>query len=528
MIEVLTSGQMRAVETGEIGTGRAEGMALMERAGQAVAEVLDARFGGTGRRARILCGPGNNGGDGYVVARLLKARGWTVEVLALGTLPSGNGDAARNCRAWAGQGAILPLAPRCQANPADVVVDALFGTGLTRPVPAEVVEALAAGHREAPLVAVDILSGLDADCGRPRLPDGCMLPAATVTVTFERPKCGHLIGEGPRLSGELLVAPIGLNDAVRGYAAGRQAEVAQLVEPADIDPARLTKPVWAHKYDHGHALVMAGGPGRGGAARLAARAALRIGAGLVTVLCPPEAMTENAARLDAVMLRGVADLADFAAVLEDRRVTALCLGPGMGHQAARAFLPEALAARHLDPAGKPSPPVACVLDADALSAFAEMPEDLFAMLHPGCVLTPHWGEFARLFPDLARATAAPQWQLSRMDAARRAAARAGCTLLLKGATTVVAEPSGRVRLVSLTGAEAAPWLATAGSGDVLAGLVTGLLARGTEPAEAAVMAAWLQGAAAREVGPGLIAEDLPEAVPRLLAGLLRTGPDRFG
>ncbi len=276
--------------------------------------------------------------------------------------------------------------------------------------------------------------------------------------------------------------------------------------------ARLAKAETQHKYDHGHALVLAGGPGRGGAGRLAARAALRVGAGLVTLGCPATALPENAAQLTAVMLRVVDDAATLAATLADARLNALCLGPGLGLGAAtRALVGAALAARR-----------ATVLDADALTCFAGAPQDLFAALHGQAVLTPHGGEFARLFPDLAAqmARAADGDPLAaRRRAVADAAARAGATVLLKGAVTLIADASGATAELHLTGPAAAPWLATAGAGDVLAGLICGLLARGFSPLQAAEAGAWLHGAAGRLAGPGLIAEDLPEAIPGVFRSL---------
>ena len=270
-----------------------------------------------------------------------------------------------------------------------------------------------------------------------------------------------------------------------------------------------------HKYDHGHALILSGGPGRGGAARLAARGALRIGAGLVTVGCPPEALAENAAQLNAVMLRAIAGGVELAQVLEDARINALCLGPGLGVERAREMVPVALERGR-----------AVVIDADAITAFADAPERLFSMLGEGCVLTPHAGEFARLFPDLAQGLDAPADEAGegdghdlRAEAARKAAERAGCVVLLKGARTYIAAPDGRCSLNAAVGERAAPWLATAGSGDVLAGFVTGLLARGFAPMQAAEAAAWLHVECARSFGPGLIAEDLPEQLPAVLRAL---------
>lgn len=265
--------------------------------------------------------------------------------------------------------------------------------------------------------------------------------------------------------------------------------------------AALGKRVEAHKYDHGHALVLAGPPGRGGAARLAARAALRIGAGLVTLGAVPAAMAENAARLDAVMLREIADPAALTRCLGDARINALCLGPGLGQEAAAGWVAAALAAR------RPT-----VLDADALSGFQGAPDWLLSQLHPGCVLTPHEGEFARLF-------GASPGARSRIEAASAAARQAGCITVLKGAQTIVADPQGGVALHGATSGRAAPWLATAGSGDVLAGLICGLLARGFEPRAASETAVWLHVEAARAIGPGLIAEDLPEALPMVLRAL---------
>ena len=275
--------------------------------------------------------------------------------------------------------------------------------------------------------------------------------------------------------------------------------------------ARLAKTESQHKYDHGHVLVLAGGPGRGGAGRLAARAALRVGAGLVTLGCPAAALPEHAAQLTAVMLRVVGDATALREALQDARLNALCLGPGLGLGAAtRDLVTVALAAQR-----------ATVLDADALTGFAAAPAALFAALHDRAVLTPHGGEFARLFPDLAeglRASGADPLP-ARRRAVAAAAARAGATVLLKGAVTLIADPAGGAAELHLTGPEAAPWLATAGAGDVLAGLIAGLLARGFAPLDAALCAAWLHGAAGRQVGPGLIAEDLPEAIPAVFRGL---------
>jgi hydroxyethylthiazole kinase-like uncharacterized protein yjeF len=274
---------------------------------------------------------------------------------------------------------------------------------------------------------------------------------------------------------------------------------------------RIAKRPDAHKYDYGHVLVLAGGRGKGGAARLAARGALRVGAGLVTLGCPPSAAQENAAQLTAIMLRAFREVTDVVEFLADDRITAVCLGPGLGRgHAAEAQLTAVLAAER-----------ATVVDADALTLHEDAPEALFYQLHPRCVLTPHEGEFARLFPDLGH-RAREGAGLAKAEAVRRAAGRAGCTVLLKGADTVIASPGGAVSVHAARGERAAPWLATAGAGDVLAGMIAGLLARTAGEGEvqgAVEAAAWLHVEAARAAGPGLIAEDLPEALPGVFRAL---------
>ena len=267
----------------------------------------------------------------------------------------------------------------------------------------------------------------------------------------------------------------------------------------------LSKSADAHKYAHGHALVLTGGPGKTGAARLAARGALRIGAGLVTLGCPRSALYEIATHSTAIMCRPLDGAPGLTEALEDARLNVLCLGPGLGlGPDTQAMVLAALKAKR-----------ATVLDADALSRFERNADVLFAALHPGCILTPHTGEFRRLFPDLAEMLQAD----TQVDAVCAAAARAGCTVLLKGPETIVADPARQAVIIKSTGKAAAPWLATAGSGDVLAGFITGLIARGMQPLEAAGTGAWLHAACARHFGPGLIAEDLPEQLPAVFRDL---------
>jgi len=389
-----------------------------------------------------------------------------------------------------------------------------------------------------------------------------------LTVTFQSPKVGHHLDLGPRGSGRLNVKQLnGLPLIDLGFPADPTGNI----RPTLLEPkvhgrtisglyfiAGLASKVHGHKYSHGHALILSGPSGRGGAARLAARGALRIGAGVVTVGCPLDAIPEHAARLDAVMLRGVADGAALEGVLEDQRINALCLGPGMGTGAREAGLVGVALGLPAGDPPPPSPPHAgegrllgpgtapdgselplplvgrgegrgapsrdrcnVVLDADALTILSQNPK-LFAALHGACILTPHAGEFARLFPDIAEKLAAPAIKgpaYSKVDATREAAMRAGCVVLYKGPDTVIADPTGRCSINSAHYDRAAPWLATAGSGDVLAGFITGLLARGFSPFDAACTGAWLHVECARSFGPGLIAEDLPEELPKVFRAL---------
>ena len=479
--------------------GTVTGGGLMERAGQGAIEAILARWPDLAtrpHRALVLCGPGNNGGDGFVVARLLHRLGWAVELYLYGdagTLPT---DARANCRLWAEAGAIRTLSRRTwledvsQAS-ADLIVDALFGIGLSRPVDLPL-DALPPGR----VVALDMPSGLCSDSGR-RI--GTAVVEADLTVTFHAPKPGHYLADGPACCGALRVVEIGLTSA------SPAAATRVLHAPSGWRKAA------GHKYDHGHALVLTGGMARTGAARLSARGALRVGAGLVTLAPPGAAMMECAAQVGALMVKRCDDAAALGALLEDDRLNALCLGPGLGTDARAS----GLVATALE-SGR-----AAILDADALTVIAAS-DALRDRLHEGCVLTPHAGEFARLFPDIAdrlggAVDAGPAY--SRIDAVRDAATSAGCTMLLKGPDTVIAAPDGHTALNAAVYERAAPWLATAGAGDVLAGMIAGFLARGLAPFDAAGLCAWLHVEAARSFGPGLIAEDLPDALPCVFAGL---------
>ncbi len=503
MAKILSSAQMRAIEAKAIAEGRVTGLELMERAGAGVVAAMlehwpELRVGAF--RAAVLCGPGNNGGDGFVVARLLAARGWEVTCYAWEGLARQGGDAGVMRARWLAMGGRLldygafdPV-----HDGVDVTVDALFGIGMARPLPIGAVngERVACAHR---MVAVDIPTGLLADSGR------TIAPAfrADLTVTFHAAKWGHYLDAGLASCGKLVVADIGLPQ-------GPQDWPADAVEVVGAPTGRRLSKNGGHKFDHGHTLVLSGNTGRGGAARLAARAALRVGAGLVTVGCPPDAMAEHAARLDAVMLREVPHGAALTRMLADGRISGLCLGPGLGLGTRQEGLVAAAlrAGRRL------------VLDADALTILSRR-ADLFGAVHDACVLTPHGGEFARLFPDLAEQMARlpAQEAMSKVDAVPAAARRVGCVVLLKGVDTVIAAPDGRCGVHAAAYGREAPWLATAGAGDVLAGIIAGLMARGWEAFDAACTGASLHVEAARAFGPGLIAEDLPEMLPAVFRRL---------
>ncbi len=541
--ELLTAAQMRAIEQAAIDSGAVTGLELMERAGQGVVDAIFDEWPELAPGvAVVLCGPGNNGGDGFVVARLLKERGWEVSVYLYGDPGKLPPDARVNYDRWAEMLGNVQVAhdlasalewPFDADDPwMDLFIDACFGTGLARPLPLEIVKiATALNDREEPdrgwIVAIDLPSGVCSDSGRVIGNDPDALVYSDLTVTFHRAKLGHILSEGAGCCGKVVVKDIGLDGMVSetegsdrprvgakrppGGAVGRCPAMPGVVHLFE-GPGRGLDKAAGHKFSHGHALILSGGSGRTGAARLAARGALRIGAGLVTLGVPGSAQLEVAAQVTAVMLRRVDDGDGLADVMQDKRINALCLGPGLGVERAAGLVQAALAAPH-----RP----ALVLDADALTAIARAPE-LFAALHDRCVLTPHGGEFARLFPDIdARLAEAPPRgpAYSKVDATREAAARCGAVVLFKGADTVIANPGGQCVVNAALYDRAAPWLATAGAGDVLAGFITGLLARGFAPMQAAGTAAWLHVDCACAFGPGLIAEDLPEVLPRVLAGL---------
>jgi hydroxyethylthiazole kinase-like uncharacterized protein yjeF len=479
LLELLTPAEMARADAAAI-AGGIPGIDLMEAAGRAVAGAgLDMSHGGA---VLVVCGEGNNGGDGFVAARHLAVAGRPVTVALWGDPDRLRGDAAVAFRRWRG-----PVVPATHPlPPARLIIDALFGAGLDRPVTGAAAEIVGAMNRHgAPVLAVDVPSGLDGATGRA---DGAVVQAQA-TVTFFRKKPGHLLHPGRGLCGTLRLAQIGIPDDVLPAIDPRVFENApELWSDALPEPSQLQ-----HKYTRGHTVVVSGGSTRTGAPRLAARAALRSGSGLVTLASPPEALAVNAGHLSAVMLRRIDDADALTALLDDRRFTAVALGPGLGlNQDHQALVLAALAG-----------PQATVLDADALTVFAGEPDRLFAAIAGApapVVLTPHEGEFARLFPTLGEGT--------KLARATLAARRTGAVVILKGPDTMIVAPDGRAAI----NANAPPWLATAGAGDVLTGIVAGLLAQGIPAWQAACAAVWLHGAAGSEAGPGLIAEDLDSAL----------------
>lgn len=541
-LELLTAEEMSEADRRAIAGGLSS-LSLMENAGKAVAEAVRS-MAPVGSRILVLCGPGNNGGDGFVAARHLK-HAYDVRVFLLGAREALKGDAAEMARRF--DGPLRPIEPGITES-MDVVVDALFGAGLRKPLegPAALIvaEVNASG---LPVVAVDVPSGVDASSGAAKGP----VITAQKTVTFFRRKPGHLLLPARAHCGEVLVADIGIPASVleppvtRDDAPGARQpgpERSPALDPAPLStrgdadtPLRIATyanapALWlsnypwpsaaGHKYSRGHAVIVSGPAESTGAARLGARGALRIGAGLVTVVGGAAATAVNAAQLTAIMTRIVSGARGLAAFLEDRRRNAVLIGPGAGVGAETADL--VLAALASD--------AAVLLDADALTSFAEPREAsgeggfgftsrrasemrgrdaLFSAIRERkapAVLTPHEGELARLFPGLSG---------SKLERARTAAKESGAVVILKGADTVVAAPDGRAAINE----NGPPWLATAGSGDVLAGFVAGLVAQHMPAFEAACAAVWLHGDCASAFGPGLIAEDIPEEVPTALTRL---------
>jgi hydroxyethylthiazole kinase-like uncharacterized protein yjeF len=498
--ELLSPSEMAEADRLAIAAGPFDGIGLMRNAGAAVAGVVLARYPAA-MRVHVLCGPGNNGGDGYVVARLLQDSAIDVLVWASGS-PKAGSDAALAASECTAQS--RPLS-EFVAEPGSIVVDALYGAGLSKPPSGDAARAIdIAAELDLPVVAVDLPSGVSGESGE--VLGQAFL--ARITVTFARKKPGHLLLPGRELCGEIVLADIGIGDGI----------IAQL-EPRTFENTpglwlrHLPRPVIdTHKYKRGHVGVFSGGPSATGAARLSALAAARSGAGAVTLLSPANAMQVNAAHLTSIMLRKTDTIADMQEFIGDRRPSAVVLGPGFGiSEKTRAFALAVLGAERRQDGGIEG----LMLDADGITSFRDAPDTLFEAARrpnaPALVLTPHEGEFSRLFPDIAG-----DKKRSKLAKACGAAERANAVVVYKGADTVIAAADGRAAINS----NGAPWLATAGSGDVLSGIVAGLLAQGMPAFAAACAAVWIHAEAGSRFGAGLIAEDLPLALVPVLRELV--------
>lgn len=489
---ILTPSEMRRADASAIAEG-IPGIELMKRAGEAVAAAA-MRMAPAEARVLVVAGPGQNGGDGFIAASRLAREGYAVSLGLLGDPGRLKGDAAEAARGWSGRTIRIEDA---RYEEADLIIDALFGTGLDRDLAGTA--RLAVEHMNAtakPILAVDLPTGLDGETGGVR---GVAVKAAR-TVTFAARKPCHLLLPGRALCGPVEVADIGIRPGILAAMGG-----SLFANSPALWLGALSKPgLAAHKYERGHTLVVSGGATRTGAARLAARAALRTGSGLVTVASPPEALGVNAAHLTAIMLRGCDGPEGLHAILQDKRFNALVLGPALGvHAATRTMVAVAVQAQR-----------SLVLDADALTSFEGFASELHQVFrHAPTVITPHEGEFSRLFkghPDLLDPP-------SKLERARRAAAYLGAVVILKGADTVIAAPDGRAAINE----NGTPYLATAGSGDTLCGIVAGLMAQGVGAFEAACAGVWIHAEAGAAFGPGLIAEDLAELLPGVLRNLLK-------
>jgi hydroxyethylthiazole kinase-like uncharacterized protein yjeF len=480
---LLSNDEMREADRLAIAAG-ISGSELMEAAGRAVARFVISRW--NRRPVLVLCGPGNNGGDGYVAAAHLKNGGWPVALAALAS-PKPGTDAAAAALQWHDD---VKTVDRQLLAERPLVIDALFGAGLMR-APDGAARAIIEEINRLGLdcVGVDVPSGIDGDSGRIL----GVAPRCRATVTFFRLKPGHLLLPGRALAGEIHVADIGIPPPVLNQ-----------IRPQcwRNDPVlwrdQLRAPQFEdHKYTRGHLLVV-GGAVMTGAGRLVARAARRAGAGLVTVAAPAAALPIYAADQPGLITLPLPEAADLAALMQSRRISACVIGPGGGVGEGMRDLVLAVLAT-----GRP-----CLVDADALTSFAGQAETLAAAIKGPLLITPHEGEFGRLFPELK----AGQSKLAR---ARAAAARLEAAVLFKGADSVMAAPDGR----AIINDNAPPDLASAGTGDILAGIAGAFLAQGMPAFEAAAAAVWVHGAAGSAVGRGLIAEDLPEALPKILKNI---------
>lgn len=485
MFEILTADQSKHADALTIGNG-APGLRLMEAAGAAFTHEITERFKPC--PVLVLCGPGNNGGDGFIAARELKKSGWNVRLACLVKKNALKGDAALAAKTWDGEAETL--SSNLSLKDTGLVVDAVFGTGFSRALDPELVTLFdKIRAKKIPVAAIDLPSGIDATGGT--VAQGAL--AAALTVTFTRRKNAHVLLPAKTLCGRVTVAHIGITDetvALTGAQSFENTPALWIKNYPVPGPA-------AHKYDRGHTAVL-GGKKRTGAACLAAAAAQRIGSGLTTLLAPAESAAIYQSYRASLMTEAWESIDDLRSILRDERLNALVIGPGLGADAR----PQAEAALSLNRLS--------VLDADVFTLYKSNPKDLFSKLSPAKhILTPHEGEFARLFPDISSG--------NKIDRARRAAATANALVLLKGSDTVLAAPDG----AAIVNTNAPPTLATGGSGDVLSGFIAGLAAQGMPLFMAAAAACWLHAETARNHGFGLTPEDIITSLNQALNRLFR-------
>lgn len=490
--EILSTHQIKLAEKAAC-TGKTNSFTLMQRAGKAVADEIISRY--SKQAVLVLCGPGNNGGDGFIVAATLKKKNWSVTVACAVDPHDLQGDVSRAAELWKDDIISFEDLELPDGESAGLIIDAVFGTGLSRPIEGEIYETLLSLRRtECPIIALDVPSGMNADTGECQ---NCT-PQAEVTITFAWKKPGHLLLPGRHASGEVVVVDIGIPEDVLPPIGPFMLENSSHLSWAKED---FDKPVYTHKYDHGH-LVVLGGRMMTGAASLASNAALRMGAGLVTVVAPLDTSILYQIQNPCLLVEPIVELARFKDHIKDPRRNVVLLGCGAGLDNV------GILKKIIFDSVQFTPQKICVLDADALSVFEGDTKVLMSTLGPHCILTPHEGEFARLFPDLKG---------SKPERAFAAAKRSRSVIVLKGADTVIASPDSRL----VINANGSGWLSTAGTGDVLAGMIAGLAARGLlDPFDVACAAVWMHSRASEMAGPGMISSDLAGYIPSVWKELM--------
>jgi len=480
--EILSTHQMKLAEQASC-KGKITSFVLMQRAGKAVAEGIISKY--TKQPVLVLCGLGNNGGDGFIAAATLKKKNWPVTVACAVDIHDLQGDASRAAEAWVGD--VISFSD-LELPDEGLIIDAVFGTGLSRPVDGQIYKTLISlRETDCPIISIDVPSGTNADTG------DCQecTPQAELTITFQWKKPAHLLLPARVASGEVSVVDIGITEDALINIEPFMLENSPALSWGETD---FEKPIYAHKYHHGHAVIL-GGRTMTGAASLAAVAAMRMGAGLVTIVAPAETSIIHQLHNPSLLVEPIGELARFKEHIKDSRRNAVLIGCGAGTENVSALKKVVFDSIQF------APQKICVLDADALSVFSDDPKPLMGALGANCILTPHEGEFSRIFPDIRG---------SKTERAFAAAKRSGAIIVLKGADTVIASPDARLVINS----NGLGWLATAGTGDVLAGMIVGLAARGLlDPFDIACAAVWMHGRASECAGSGMISSDLERFIP---------------